>query len=65
MQSVALKRLPAPVRRPVNRPVPDEPRGEPFGAGRVRGGVTYDIFRDHEYAWDAAEARSGLVGHEA
>jgi hypothetical protein len=29
----------------------------------VRRGRTYDLRATDEYAWDAYEARSGLVGH--
>lgn len=54
-----------PLRRPINRPVPDDPEVEPFEVKRVRTGHTYSPWDEHEYSWDAAEARSGLVGHRA
>jgi hypothetical protein len=51
-----------PLRR--TRPVPAETEVGPELARRVRGGHTYDWMRNDEYSYDAAEARSGLVGHE-
>lgn len=52
-----------PLRR--TRPVPVETEAEAEIARRVRGGHTYCAFTECEYSWDAYEARSGLVGHEA
>lgn len=51
-----------PLRR--TRTVPAEPELGPEIARRVRGGHTYCAFTQCEYSYDAAEARSGLVGHE-
>lgn len=50
---------------PLRRPVPTEPELGPEIARRVRGGHTYCAFTECEYSRDAAEARSGLVGHRA
>lgn len=61
---VRMEAYAVPLRRTV-RPVPDDPRPEPELAKRVRGGRTYDLFTRCDYWYDAAEARSGLVGHEA
>lgn len=52
-----------PLRR--SRPVPPDLEIEADIARRVRGGHTYCAFTQCEYSWDAAEARSGLVGHRA
>lgn len=63
MNTVIKRPLPLPP-RPVTRPVPPETAAEAFGLRRVRSGQSYNIWARSEYDWDAAEARSGLVGHE-
>jgi hypothetical protein len=52
-----------PIRR--RKPAPPDPDVEPELARKARGGHTYDLFTRCDYWYDAAEARSGLVGHEA
>lgn len=64
MNSVIARSYPKPVRAPVPRPVPAEVEAERWGMRRVRSGRTYNLWQMDEYAWDAYEARSGLVGHE-